>query len=196
MKINEKGLEMIKHFESLKLKSYLCPANVWTIGYGTTGSDIVEGLVWTENQANERLLKDLEKFERGVENLLKVEVNENQFSALVSFAYNVGLGALKNSTMLKKINSSNFDGAAQEFLRWNKVKGKVLNGLTRRREAEKKLFEEKECQTMMKTTSGDIMDLNPILNESPQIIPQTHSQVQKTIFISIVSALKKFLKLE
>lgn len=193
MKINKKGLEMIKEFESLRLKSYLDTGGVWTIGYGSTGADIGENLVWTEAQAEDRFCRDLSKFERGVSDLIKININENQFSALVSFAYNVGLSALQKSTLLKKLNSGDFDGAAKEFLRWNKDNGKVIKGLTRRREAEKTLFEEQPCQQTTTATSGDILTLTEIQTE---IKPTPQSQSQKTIFANIIIALKKFLGLD
>lgn len=138
--INKDGLDLIKSFEGLRLESYLCPAKVWTIGWGSTGSDIVPGLKWTEEQAEARLKKDLETFEKGVEGLIKVKVTDNQFSALVSFAYNIGLGALGRSTLMKTLNAGNYTDASNEFLRWNKAGGKELPGLTKRRQAERSLF--------------------------------------------------------
>lgn len=140
MKINQKGLDLIKSFEGLELKAYKCPADVLTIGYGHTGSDVKEGQVITQQQAEDLLKKDVEKFEKGVLSLVKVKINENEFSALVSFAYNLGLGNLKQSTLLNSLNKLQRESAANEFLRWNKAGGKVLAGLTRRREAEKALF--------------------------------------------------------
>lgn len=138
--INKDGLDLVKGFEGLKLESYLCPAKVWTIGYGSTGSDVGPGLTWTLEQAEARLKKDLETFEKGVENLVKVKITDNQFSALVCFTYNVGLGAFGRSTLLKTLNAGNHQDAANEFLRWNKAGGKELAGLTRRRQAERELF--------------------------------------------------------
>jgi lysozyme len=144
MKINQAGLELIKRWEGLKLKAYLCPANVPTIGYGHTGPDVTKddvknGKTITEAQAEELLKKDLAIFEAGVAELA-TNVNENQFSALVSFAYNCGLKNLRTSTLLKKIKSGDTQGAANEFSKWNKGGGKVLPGLVKRRAAEKELF--------------------------------------------------------
>lgn len=139
MKINEQGLQIIKDFEGCRLTSYLCPAGVWTIGYGhTTG--VKPGMRITNADAERLLRQDLVRFENAVTQLVKVSVTPNQFSALVSFAYNVGVGALKNSTLLRKLNGKNYRGAADEFLRWNKASGKVLPGLTKRRNAERDLF--------------------------------------------------------
>lgn len=141
MKINNKGLELIKSFEGCKLQAYYDVVGILTIGYGHTGQDVIKDLVIDQSQADTLLAKDLIKFEQGVSKVLTVSVNENQFSAMVAFAYNVGLSAFKGSTLLKKVNAKDFAGAAKEFLRWNKAGGKVINGLTRRREAEKQLFE-------------------------------------------------------
>lgn len=137
------GLDLIKSFEGLKLTAYLCPARIPTIGFGHTKTvrpDDVGKKKITENEA-ERLLKaDLVNFESSVNKLVKVPLNQNQFDALVSFAFNVGSGALSTSTLLKKLNAKDYKGAADQFARWNKAGGKVLNGLVRRRAAEAALF--------------------------------------------------------
>lgn len=138
---NLAGRQIIKDAESLRLRAYRCPAGKWTVGYGDTGPDVVPGLVITEEDAEERLARRLtEEFEPGVEQLLAVEVTGNQFSALVSFAYNVGLGALADSTLLRKLNAGDPDGAADEFGRWTRSRGRVLPGLVTRRAAERELF--------------------------------------------------------
>lgn len=124
----------------------------WTVGWGSTGIDtfnltpdgkptsIGPGTKWTQAQADERKAADLDKFCSDVSKLLKVEVNDNQFAALVSFAYNVGVGNLKNSTLLRLVNQRKFLDASNEFLKWTKAQGKELPGLVRRREAERRLF--------------------------------------------------------
>lgn len=140
MRINEAGLNLIKDFEGCRLKAYLCPAGVWTIGYGHT-QGVKPDMVISQLQAERFLRQDLKRFEDAVTSLVKVPVTPNQFAALVSFAYNVGAGALYDSTLLRKLNKKDYKGAANEFLRWNKAGGKVLPGLTRRRIAEKDLFE-------------------------------------------------------
>lgn len=134
-----KEAELIKSFEGLELEAYLCPADVWTIGYGHTGN-VHEGQTITKQEADELLDQDLEVFRRGVRKAVTVDLNENQFGALVSFAYNVGIGSLQSSTLLKLLNAGDYAGAADQFLRWNKSRGKVLTGLTRRREAERAVF--------------------------------------------------------
>lgn len=138
MKCNQAGKDLIKKWEGLKLKAYLCPAGVPTIGYGHTG-DVKLGDKITPHQADVIFDLDLEKFEEGVTKLLKVPVNENEFSALVSFAYNVGLGALGKSTLLALINRDK--GSPElEFAKWTRGGGKVLPGLVKRRAEEKALF--------------------------------------------------------
>jgi lysozyme len=124
----------------------------WTVGWGSTGLDtfnldpqgkptqIGPSTTWTQAQADQRKSEDLALFCDAVSKLLKVEVNDNQFAALVSFAYNAGAGNLKNSTLLRLVNQSNFTKAADEFLKWTKAQGKELPGLVRRREAERRLF--------------------------------------------------------
>lgn len=134
-----KEAELIKSFEGLELEAYLCPADIWTIGYGHTGN-VKEGDRITKAEAEALLDKDLQTFRNGVKRLVKVPLNENQFGALVSFAYNLGLGSLQSSTLLKMLNAGDYTGAADQFLRWNKSGGKVLTGLVRRREAERAVF--------------------------------------------------------
>lgn len=143
MKISKKGLDLIKTFEGLGLKAYKDSVGILTIGYGSTGSHVKPGMVITIEQAEELLKQDMSRFEKGVNDLVKVPLTQNQFDALVSFSFNLGLGNLKSSTLLRKLNASDYSGAASEFLRWNRAGGKVLNGLTRRRQAEKDMFEGK-----------------------------------------------------
>jgi lysozyme len=145
VKISAEGLRLKKYFESCKLQAYPDPGSKdghpWTIGWGHTGKEVVKGLVWTQEQADAALAKSADKFSGGVGSLLKVPVNQNQFDALVCLAYNIGTGALSSSTLLRMLNSGDFEGAAAQFLRWNKNDGKVMLGLARRRLAEKYLFE-------------------------------------------------------
>lgn len=142
--INKIGLKLIAQFEGCYLQAYLCPANVWTIGIGTTiypnGVKVKKGDKCTLEQAHEYLAHDMIEFEKTVNDSVKVPLSQNQFDALVSLTYNIGSTAFKNSTLLKKLNAKDFTGAADQFLRWNKGGGKVLKGLVRRREAERALF--------------------------------------------------------
>jgi GH24 family phage-related lysozyme (muramidase) len=137
--INDKGLRILKSFEGLRLEAYLDPVGVWTIGYGTT-SGVRSGMVITATEAEDLLRQDLRRFEAAVAENVKVSINDDQFSALVSFTYNVGEGALSSSTLLRLLNQGNIQGAADQFPRWNKAGGRVLAGLTRRRNAERALF--------------------------------------------------------
>lgn len=137
----QQGIELIKKYEGLKLKAYKCPAGIWTIGYGHTGIDVKQGLVITKQKAEQLLIQDLKKFENGVSKLIEgLNINDRQFSALVSFAYNCGLTNLRNSTLLKRLKQKLLNEAANEFLKWNKAAGKQLPGLTKRRNDERKLF--------------------------------------------------------
>ncbi|MEG6000102.1 lysozyme [Enterobacter ludwigii] len=144
MQTSDKGIAMIKQFEGCKLTAYQDSVGVWTIGYGWTkpvdGKPIRAGMTIKQETA-ERLLKTgLVSYESDVSRLVKVGLTQGQFDALVSFTYNLGARSLSTSTLLRKLNAGDYAGAADEFLRWNKAGGKVLNGLTRRREAERALF--------------------------------------------------------
>lgn len=144
MQTSDKGIALIKQFEGCKLTAYQDSVGVWTIGYGWTqpvdGKPIRAGMTIKQETA-ERLLKTgLVSYESDVSRLVKVGLNQGQFDALVSFTYNLGSRSLSTSTLLRKLNAGDYAGAADEFLRWNKAGGKVLNGLTRRREAERALF--------------------------------------------------------
>lgn len=139
MNIGTKGLEMIKHFEGLELNAYQCAAGVWTIGYGHT-KGVQKGMVISEDTANEMLVEELNEYENYINTLVNVELNQNQFDAMVSWVYNLGGGNLKASTLLKVLNAGDYAGVPAQMMRWNKAGGKVLEGLTRRRQAEADLF--------------------------------------------------------
>jgi lysozyme len=142
--INEESKNVIQFFESCSLTAYQCPAKIWTIGWGATkfanGKKVKKGDVITQKQADKLFDDLLAEFEKGVTKLVKVKLTDNQLGALVSFGYNCGLGNLESSTLLKKVNESDFTGAAQEFGKWNKGGGKILNGLVVRRKREAELF--------------------------------------------------------
>lgn len=132
--------DIIKESEGLELRAYKCPADVWTVGWGHTGPDVYEGLVVTLGEAEVLLERDLRASESAINYSVKVMLNQNQFDALVSLVFNIGAGAFKSSTLLKLLNAGDFKGAADQFLRWNKSKGKVLGGLVTRRKKERELF--------------------------------------------------------
>jgi len=139
LKTNQAGLDLIKEFEGLHLTPYLCPAKIWTIGYGHTRT-VSAGMRITPEQAEDLLKDDLGLAERGVARLVAVQLNENQFSALVSFAFNIGLGNFERSTLLQLLNRGWFEQVPTQLLRWNRVNGEVMGGLSRRRSAEGALW--------------------------------------------------------
>ena len=144
-KVDQVGYDFITKHEGLRLESYLCPAKVWTIGYGQTfypgGKRVQKGDLITIEEANAMFVKVLKNFEDNVCNLTVDEINQNQFNALVSFAYNVGIGALRGSTLLKKVNKNPNDPAIKdEFMKWVNGGGGILAGLVKRRREEAKLY--------------------------------------------------------
>lgn len=144
MRASENGINLIKKFEGCRLTAYQDSVGVWTIGYGWTqpvdGKPVGNGMTITQQKADDLLKQGVIQYEAGVHGLVTVQLNQNQYDALVDFAYNLGVNALKGSTLLKKLNTGDYAGAANEFTKWNKAGGKELAGLTRRREAEKSLF--------------------------------------------------------
>ena len=139
MKTSDKGIELIKRHEELRLKAYQCPAGVWTIGYGSTGG-VRPGDVITEAQAEVKLREDLRTAENEV-NRHKLNINQNQFDALVSFTFNVGSGNFRSSTLLKRIKENpNHPDIENQFGRWIYAKGRVLPGLVKRRKEEANLY--------------------------------------------------------
>jgi lysozyme len=140
MNTSTEGLALIKKFEGLELNAYRCAAGVWTIGYGHT-KDVERGDVWTEAQADAALKHELIEFEGYINDLVECSLTQNQFDALVSWVYNLGPANLQASTLLKKLNASDYEDVPSQLKRWNKAGGKVLEGLIRRREAEALLFQ-------------------------------------------------------
>ena len=157
MKVSQKCIEQIKKDEGVRNRPYQCPALLWTVGVGHVIDPnhakvpladrkqlpIPAGWdrVLSADEIDEILRKDLNRFETGVLRLIKVPLTQGQFDALVSFSFNVGLGNLQNSTLRMKVNRSEFEAAAEQFLVWTKAGGKVLPGLVKRRTHEKEMFE-------------------------------------------------------
>jgi len=134
-------LELIKRFEGLRLKAYLCPAGVPTIGYGATGPDIKLGDVWTHEQADARLSKDAETAVRSAKRLCpEIVEDEGKLAAIADFAFNLGPTRLAGSTLRRRIKAGDYDGAAVELMKWVRGGGRVLPGLVLRRLAERNLF--------------------------------------------------------
>lgn len=145
MNLNEKGINLMHEFEGLRLQAYLCPARIPTIGWGNTkyenGQAVKMGDAITKERADELFKNIANDFAKGVRRLVTAQLTENQYSALVCFAYNLGLGNLQRSTLLKKVNANPADPTIRdEFMKWTKAGGKVLQGLVRRREAEANLY--------------------------------------------------------
>lgn len=137
------AVKLIKQFEGFRANAYKCPAGIWTIGYGSTSVDGVkvnQGDTITEQAALDDVYKRLNEIDKQITATVRVPLNSNQLNALLDFVYNLGVGNFRSSTLLKKLNDSDYRGAADELLRWNKSGGKVLDGLTKRREAERELF--------------------------------------------------------
>jgi lysozyme len=140
MRISDDGVALVKEFEGCELKAYRCPAGVLTVGYGSTGTHVHEGQEIDEITADAYLRKDLEVAEKCIAACVNVALTQGQFDALCSFVFNLGCGAFRKSTLLRKLNDGDDVGAADEFQRWSKAGGKELPGLVRRRKAEKELF--------------------------------------------------------
>jgi lysozyme len=145
MKLNKEGADLIKDFEGCKLKAYQCSAKKWTIGFGNTfyedGSPVLPGHAISKAKADQLFEIIANEFASKVAKLVPSHITPNQFGSLVSFAYNCGVVNLQKSTLLKKVISNHNDPSIKaEFMKWNKAGGKVLAGLTRRREAEANLY--------------------------------------------------------
>ena len=139
-KYSSKGLALTRQFEGLCLEAYQDSVDVWTIGYGHTGPDVVHGLTITEEQAAILLAADVAWAATCVNKAVRAAINQNHFDALVDFTFNLGGPSFTGSTLLRLLNAGNYAAAAAQFLRWNKAGGKPLKGLTRRRQAEADLF--------------------------------------------------------
>lgn len=140
MRTSERGIDLITSFEGFRSRPYLDAVNVPTIGFGHTQGVTLQTHPITLQAARHLLAKDLRIFERGVEEMVRVPLTQGQFDALVSFAYNVGLGALRSSTLLQRVNRRQWWRAWREFRRWDKAGGRAQPGLTRRRKAEARMF--------------------------------------------------------
>ncbi len=143
MRTGRNGVELIRHFEGCRFDAYLCPAGVWTIGYGHT-ADVKEGDSIDQEAAEAFLIEDLETFEQAVTRLVEVPLTQQQFDALVSWTFNLGAGNLAESTLLKKLNNYQYAEVPEQMMRWVRAGGKVLDGLVRRRAAEAALFQSKD----------------------------------------------------
>jgi GH24 family phage-related lysozyme (muramidase) len=144
MTVNSAGFALIKAYEGFRAKAYLCPADVWTIGYGHTSMagppDVKRGMQITRDEAERILIEDTGKFAARVQALIRGSLNDNQFSALVSFAYNVGVGAFRDSSVLRAVNAGDLAAVPRRLALWVKAGGRTLPGLVKRRASEGQLF--------------------------------------------------------
>lgn len=154
------GRALTEDCEGLRLNAYQDSVGVWTIGYGHTGKDVHPGLTCTQAQADAWLQQDIQGAVHVVNTVVKVPLNQNQFDALVDFVFNLGSGNFQSSTLLKLLNQGNYQGASNEFPKWNHAGGVVLGGLTTRRLAEQKLF-----NTPMQTTTSQIQSTPTLVNQ-------------------------------
>jgi lysozyme len=137
---SEAGFNVTKEFEGLRLTAYADQGGVWTIGYGHTGPGVHAGLTITQNQADAFLHSDVAGSVACVNRVVTSNINQNQFDALVDFTFNLGCASLAQSTLLRFVNAGDFASAAPQFLRWDHLRGVVIPGLSRRRQAEMALF--------------------------------------------------------
>jgi len=143
MNYSKNGLHLTENFEGLRLTAYPDPAthgDPWTIGYGHTGAEVHQGMTITQEQAEEFLMQDVQKALQTVNSKVHTDLTQNEFDALVDFVFNCGAGNFAGSTLLRKINAGDMEGAALEFEKWTHADGKVMAGLIKRRHAEAVLF--------------------------------------------------------
>jgi lysozyme len=148
MRVSDECVKMIMHHEGVRLKPYRCPANLWTVGVGHLigdGKSLPQewDRQFTMEEVNDILKKDLSRFERGVLRLCPMGLTQHRFDALVSFSFNVGLGSLQRSTVRRRHNRGDYEGAAKAFMMWTKGGGRVLRGLVIRRQDEVNLYRKK-----------------------------------------------------
>lgn len=144
------GAYLVAPFEGKVNRTYLDPVDILTSCYGHTGPELQKGQVFTDEQCLSQLAEDLVRHDRQMMRFVRVPLTDEQHAAFLSFTYNVGVNSFKNSTLLRKLNQYDYEGACNELKRWNKANGRVLNGLTKRREAERDMclgeFNEKDVQ--------------------------------------------------
>lgn len=181
-RMNQAGLNLLTSFEGCELAAYDDGGGVWTIGYGHT-QDVYPGMTITQAQAEQWLLDDLDQFETYVEDAVNVSLNENQFSALVCFCFNVGPGAegFGGSTLLRLLNQGNYAGAADQFPVWNKVDGEPWLGLTRRRLAERSLFLSQPWQPFLTYTGDGTVASRTLKRTQPAMQGEDVRQIQTAL---------------
>jgi len=183
--LNASGLELIMRFEDFKPKPYDDGSGTLTIGYGHTRTKIMPAFI-TEEDAVELLKEDLEYFEGIVQSQLLVQVNDNQYAALVAFVFNIGEGNLRQSTLLKKVNNNNMVAAAAEFDKWVFAGGKKLPGLMRRREAEKQLFITPPSPSSIEQKVMSVREFVQLLFVEPEKVKQANLQINPMYMDGVV----------
>ena len=191
--IDREGIKLLTTFERCELTAYNDGGGVWTIGYGHTGEDVYPGLTISQTEAEELLSGDLEKFESYVEDAVEVQLNDNQFSALVCFCFNVGPGTegFGGSTLLKLLNEGNYQAAVNQFPVWNKVDGEPWLGLTRRRLAERSLFLGKPWQSFLSYEGTGEEVTQETISETSRTLTLTDPVMQGKDISQVQEALKK-----
>ena len=195
--ISEEGLDLIKSFEGYhtaladgSCKAYLdrlARPMIWTIGYGLT-EGVYEGMVLTAHEAEQHLMKEISGHEKAVNRLVTVPIAQEHFDALVSFSYNVGSGALGRSTLLKKLNREDYEGAEEQFKRWNKAGGKVYRGLVRRRKAEASLFSNGTIALFVDDTESDPMWWQADADHMPQKVEEQPEMTKTKVALGVGTA--------
>ena len=153
---SKEGLALTENFEGLRLMAYQDVAGVWTVGFGHTGVGVRSGLAITQVEAEILLCSDIAASVSCVNSAVNVTLNQKQFDALVDFCFNVGRGNFLQSTLLRKVNAGDFNGAAQQFGAWVYAGGEVVSGLVRRRQAEAQLFREMPPEAVARTEAGSL----------------------------------------
>ena len=147
MTYSQTGLHLTENFEGCSLTAYPDPGtggDPWTAGYGHTGDDVCEGTTCTQEQAEQWLMQDVQHAAKAVNDLVQIDLTQEEFDALVDFTFNLGVGNFRSSTLLRKLNAGDIDGAAAEFDKWDRAGGRVMAGILRRRQAETNLFTQQE----------------------------------------------------
>lgn len=189
MKISSKALEIIKQHEGLRLEAYHCPSGVITIGYGHTGEDVYSGQTITQEQASQFLIEDVDWAEDVVNSVVLVDLNQNEFDALVSFVFNIGSEAFSNSTLLEYLNKNKREQASAEFIKWvHDGGGNKLNGLIKRRKKEQELFnkERKEFNFKIQAKTNTVLKIGST-QQSSQLSKNKTQQIIQDEYIFVNS---------
>lgn len=196
MKTSDKGVSLIKAHEGLRLTAYLCPAKVWTIGYGHTSGagapTVVPGMKITRSEADTILRRDLGMFERGVSAAVKVPLKQNQFDALVSFAFNVGLGAFQRSTLLRRLNEGRYDAVPRELMKWTRGGGRELPGLVNRRRDEAALWRALDPEAY--GGRADVGNVDPPKPPKSMVMSKTGNTAVVTGVIGAIAPINEAIK--